>query len=93
VINGFKADDDNDEFANNAEKVVFWVNMPDGLTTAATCPGSDEEDENASVMQANPGGQVQWTWQAPSNASRGTYTFVAHGLESEHERVISFEIR
>jgi hypothetical protein len=92
VISGFKVDDDNDEFSNNAEKVVFWVNMPNGVTEEAYCPGADEDDENATLTQANPGGQVVWIWQAPSNAVSGKYTLVAHGLESEHEQVISFEI-
>jgi len=93
VIGGFKADQDDDNDYNSAEKVVFWINMPNGQTEEAYCDGSDEEDANATVTQANTGGQVEWAWRAPANAAPGKYTLVAHGLDSEYEQVIPFEIR
>jgi hypothetical protein len=98
VVNGFKGDvDDGDkDDSNDAEKVSFWINTPDGQTIRAIRAGTDEDDkdkEKATVARASRAGTVEWTWQAPTGATPGTYTLVAHGLESEREQVIAFEIR
>jgi hypothetical protein len=95
VINGFLGDpkDGDEDKSNNAEKVAFWINTPDGQTIKAIRAGADEDDFEASVDRASRSGQVELTWQAPANATPGTYTLVAHGLESEREQVIAFEIR
>jgi hypothetical protein len=95
VIDGFlgDADDGDDDKANNAELVSFWINTPDGRTIKAIRAGADEDDKDAAVERASRSGQVELTWQAPAGAARGKYTLVAHGLESEREQLIAFEIR
>jgi len=95
VINGFLGDpkDGDEDKSNNAEKVAFWINTPDGQTIKAIRAGADEDDYEAAVDRASRSGQVELTWQAPANATPGTYTLVAHGLESEREQVVAFEIR
>jgi len=97
VIGGFNGDLDEgkDDNTNNAEKVAFWINTPDGQTIRAFRAGLDEDDdaEDATLEQASRAGTVEWTWQAPADATPGIYTLVAHGLESEREQVIAVEIR
>jgi hypothetical protein len=95
VVNGFLGDpkDGDDDKSNNAEKVTFWINTPDGQTIKALRAGADKDDDQASVEQASRSGQVELTWDAPANAIPGTYTLVAHGLESEREQVVTFTIR
>jgi hypothetical protein len=94
VINGFLGDpkDGDEDKSNNAEKVAFWINTPDGQTIKAIRAGADKNDHEASVDCASRSGQVELTWQAPANATPGAYTLVAHGLESEREQVVAFEI-
>lgn len=95
VVNGFLGDpkDGDDDKSNNAEKVSFWINTPDGQTIKAIRAGADEDKSEASVVKASRSGQAELTWEAPANAAPGTYTLVAHGLESQREQVIAFEIR
>jgi hypothetical protein len=98
VITGFNGDlDDGDnDKSNDAEKVAFWINTPDGQTIRAIRAGIDKDDKDApkaTVAQANRAGTVEWAWQAPANAAPGTYTLVAHGLQSEREQVIAFQIQ
>jgi hypothetical protein len=95
VINGFKGDpkDGDEDKSNNAELVSFWINTPDGKTIKAIRAGADEDDSDASVERASRSGQVELTWQAPAGAIPGTYTLVAHGIESQREQVIAFAIR
>src|SRR5215213_7363027 len=94
VINGFLGDpkDGDEDKSNNAEKVAFWINTPDGQTIKAIRAGADKDDHEASVDRASRSGQVELTWQAPANAAPGTYTLVAHGLESDREQVVAFQI-
>jgi len=97
VVNGFNGDlDDGDnDKSNDAEKVAFWINTPDGQTIRAIRASIDKDNRDkpeATVARANRAGTVEWTWQAPANATPGTYTLVAHGLQSEREQVIAFEI-
>ena len=95
VIKGFLGDpkDDDDDKSNDAEEVSFWINTPDGQTIKAIRAGADEDDDDANVEQASRSGQVELTWDAPANAIPGTYTLVAHGLESEREQVVAFDLR
>lgn len=97
VINGFNGDlDDGDnDKTNDAEKVTFWINTPDGQTIPALHVGTDKDSrdaQEATVVRANRAGTVDWTWQAPANAAPGAYSLVAHGLQSEREQVIAFQI-
>jgi len=97
VINGFNGDpkDSDNDTTNDAEKVTFWINTPDGQTIRAIRMGVDKDKRDApeaTVARANRAGTVDWTWQAPANTAPGTYTLVAHGLQSEREQVIAFQI-
>jgi hypothetical protein len=95
TLGGFNGDldDGEEDNANNAEEVAFWINTPDGQTFRAIGAGRDDDDEDASLEQASRDGTVEWTWQAPADATPGIYTLVAHGLESEREQTIAVEIR
>jgi len=88
TASGFKGDLDNkdDEKSNDAEKVAFWINTPDGKTIRAAA------SDSRSYMRASRAGTVTWTWQAPSDALPGAYTLVAHGITTGHEAVIPFTV-
>jgi hypothetical protein len=89
TASGFKGDldDDDDDKSNDAEKVSFWINTPDGQTIRAT-----DDDDAASYTRASRAGTVTWAWQAPADALPGAYTLVAHGITSGHDVVIPFAI-
>lgn len=69
---------------NANEGVGAWVNTPGGMAMAIT-------PENLGT--ANGDGRADWYWTTPSNAQPGIWTMVARGIDSNVERVISFEIR
>ncbi|MFL5801043.1 MAG: hypothetical protein ACJ8CR_04800 [Roseiflexaceae bacterium] len=70
------------EFASR-ERLSFWLNRPDGHIEVPYIP---EEH------RANESGDAVWTWEAPSDALRGAWQMVVHGLSSGAERVIDFTI-
>jgi hypothetical protein len=55
VIDGFLGDpkDGHEDKSNNAEKVVFWINTPDGQAIKAIRAGADEDDHEANVDRAS----------------------------------------
>ncbi len=66
------------------ERIAVWMNTPDGRVLT-------EGIEN--LFPASREGRVTWNWNAPADASFGTWQMVVHGLRSGMEYVIPFEIR
>lgn len=64
------------------EDVGFWLNAPDGSIV-------DIEQKTGT----NDDGRVDWSWESPDDAARGTWQMVARGVDSNLEQVIPFEIR
>jgi hypothetical protein len=89
AIYGFSGESD----SADPELVSFWINTPDGHVIKAVRDGADADDNDASVVRASDAGKAELTWQAPLDAAAGKYTLVAHGIETEREQVIAFEIR
>jgi hypothetical protein len=89
VASGFKGDVDegDDDNTNDAERVSFWINTPDGRTIRAA-----DDNNDASYKRASRAGTVEWTWHAPDDALPGSYTLVAHGNDTGRDVVIPFTI-
>lgn len=68
---------------DSEERVAVWANMPDGAPMAITA----EELHNA-----NSDGRADWYWTVPSDAAPGMWQMVAHGVDSNVERVMNFEV-
>lgn len=86
-------DDGEDDTANSAERVAFWINTPNGGTIRATRDGADADSASApTTTRASRAGSVTWEWRAPADIAPGRYTLVAHGLTSERNVVIAFEV-
>lgn len=66
------------------EQIGVWANTPAGEAMAI---------EAEELNRADGDGRADWFWTAPDNAQPGTWQLVARGLDSEAQRVISFEIR
>lgn len=64
------------------ELVGFWLNAPDG--SVVDIEGKADTTE---------GGRVDWSWDSPDDAMRGTWEMVVRGVDSNLEQVIPFEIR
>jgi hypothetical protein len=94
VVGGFQGDpDDGDEdTVNDAEKVSFWINMPDGQSFRAVRDGASKDADDKGFAQANRAGEAELTWRAPENLPAGSYTLVAHGNQSGYETVVPFRL-
>jgi hypothetical protein len=64
------------------ETVSYWFTGPDGAIHAAFPEGDS----------ANSDGRVDLSWQAPSDAIRGTWVITIQGLKSGVARGVPFEI-
>ena len=95
VVSGFQGDpDDGDgDTVNDAEKVSFWINMPDGHAFRAVRDGAKADSDDKGVAKASRAGQAELTWRAPENLPAGAYTLVAHGNQSGYEVVVPFQIQ
>ncbi len=65
------------------ERVVFWVNTPDGRVIG------NAEDY---VTGATRNGTATWVWRAPVNARNGEHTMVAQGRTTGTTATISFTV-
>jgi hypothetical protein len=63
------------------ERVVFWVNSPQGSVYEVGAFGTDED------------GRVDWTWESPVQSALGEWHMVARGERSQVERVVDFRIQ
>jgi hypothetical protein len=64
------------------EWVGIWLNTPDGGVVSSPDLGNYAYN-----------GRVDWSWQSPTGALRGTWQMVARGEESGVVRILTFEIR
>jgi len=64
------------------ERVGYWFNAPDGTVYG--------DDEDFVVYAYN--GRADWSWQVPADAPQGYWAAVAHGVKSEKQRIVHFQV-
>lgn len=91
---GFKGGDkDNPNEAG--ERIVVWINAPDGTIISTRHLEEKDAEGNADVplaARARHDGTVIFPWTAPMSSKVGPYTVVLHGLSSGVEQVLPFMI-
>lgn len=92
---GFKGSSGDHEGAAG-EKLVFWINTPDGRMID-TRQLDDEDDVGRTEVPLTGGarhdGTFVFTWKSPLDSVIGDYTMVAHGMSSKHEEIFPFTIK
>jgi hypothetical protein len=66
------------------ERVAVWINTPDRRVIT---------DGLENLEKATRDGRVTWSWSAPEDGPLGVWQMVAHGIASNHEQVLSLELR
>lgn len=65
------------------EQIGAWVNTPTGQPIAI-----DPEQ----LYGANDDGRADWYWTSPTDAMPGIWQMIAYGVDSDVQRIITFEI-